>query len=246
MKSSQHLHKGIFHSAALLSSLVLIVALFGGCYAVQKSTDYYGVHTTRQNVVFLLDVSGSMEGKQEGTLQDRAEGEAAERAGRAVEQTIGGAVGRAIGGQVRGEATKLGAAKRELIPAIRGLADSSLFALVTFGDGIDPWFDDLVLATATAKNTTAVRVNSLSANGQTPMLAALERGFQYRGATTIFLMTDGQPTDSSADQIRERVRQLNAGGQIVLHTVGLGSDQDEAFLSALAQENGGQYVKRDR
>lgn len=232
--------------AARRFSPVLITVLLGGCYAIQRSADYYGVHTAGQDVVFLLDISGSMEGKQEGTLRDQAEGAAADAAGDVVERTVGGAVGRTLGGQVRGEATKLGAAKRELIPAIRGLEETSQFALVTFGDGVDTWHQDLVGAASTTRNTTIVRVNGLSADGGTPMLAALERAFQYQGVTTIFLMTDGQPTDSSADEIRERVRQLNGNDQIVLHTVGLGPDQDGAFLGALAQENGGQYVKKDR
>lgn len=229
-----------------VSFLFALITLVAGCYAVRKSADYYDVHTAGHNVVFLVDISGSMEGKQEGTLQDQVEGAAADAAGDIVERTVGGGIGRAIGGQVRGEATKLGTAKRELIPAIRGLEETSRFAVVTFGDGVSTWHEDLVPATSTTTNTTLVRVNGLSADGETAMLAALQRGFQYQGATTIFLVTDGQPTDSSGDEIRERVRQLNGDNRIVLHTVGLGPDQDGAFLAALAQENGGQYVNRDR
>ena len=86
-------------------------------------------------------------------------------------------------------------------------------------------------------------VNGLDANGGTPILAALERTFGVPGVTTVFLMTDGQPTDASADEIVQRSRQLNRGG-VTLHTIGLGPDQDADFLRRLAEANGGTYVDR--
>lgn len=76
------------------------------------------------------------------------------------------------------------------------------------------------------------------------MMAALERAFQFQGATTIFLMTDGMPTDSTTTQIMQRVAELNRGRSIKVNAIGLGPDQDAAFLAALAQQNGGQYINR--
>lgn len=215
-----------------------------GCYAVQKSADYYGVRTAGQNVVFLLDTSGSMEGKDEGTLENEVEQEAANQAANVAEDAIGGSIGEAVGGQVRGEATKLGAAKRELIPAVRGLEETSLYAIATFGSNVNTWHSSLVAATSVQRTADAARINGLDASGSTPMLAAIERGFQYSGATTFFLLTDGQPTDSNAGQILERVRELNENSGIIIHTIGFGEDKDEDFLRQLAEENGGQYVDR--
>jgi uncharacterized protein YegL len=229
-----------------LSLLLALGLSLSGCYAVSNASDYYGIDTkvAGMNAVFLVDVSGSMEGKQEGTVADQVRGEAASRAGRTVERAIGGRVGRALGGQVRGEATKLGGAKRELIPVIRGLDASSRFTVLTFGDNTRLWRDELVEASAANKNLATAHVNGLDANGGTPILGAIERAFQVRGATTLFLMTDGEPTDASADRILERTRQLNASRRMVIHTVGLGADQNEDFLRTLAEQNGGTFVER--
>jgi hypothetical protein len=60
----------------------------------------------------------------------------------------------------------------------------------------------------------------------------------------IFFVSDGQPTDAGANEILARVRELNGTRKIVVSTVGLGGDQDEKFLAALAAENGGKYVKK--
>lgn len=227
-----------------LLSLLLVTGSLGGCYAIQSSTDYYGLQTTGENIVFLIDVSGSMEGKQEGTAEDQLRGTVATEAGKQVQNLIGGTIGQFVGQQVRSEATKLGAAKRELIPAIRGLGESNYFSIVTFGSNIDPWHQQMIPASPSAKNAAMLRINQLSAQGGTPMLAALEQGFQYRGATTIFVMTDGKPTDSSAARIIQRVSELNRDGAIKVNTIGLGPDQDASFLATLAQQNGGHYISR--
>ncbi|WP_420454671.1 VWA domain-containing protein [Rubrivirga sp.] len=228
---------------SLLFALVLVA--LPGCYAVQSSADYYGLDTTLpgEGVVFVVDVSGSMEGKQEGTLEDQARGVAARQAGSAVQRTVGGRVGRLLGGQVRGEATKLGGAKRELIPVLRGLDPTTRFTILTFGDHVDFWRSDLVEATGATKNLGAVHVNGLDANGGTPIQEALERALAVPGATTVFLMTDGQPTDASTAEILATAQARN-GGRIRLHTVGLGPDHDGDFLAELAASNGGQYIDR--
>jgi hypothetical protein len=56
--------------------------------------------------------------------------------------------------------------------------------------------------------------------------------------------SDGQPTDSSPDRILEEVRTLNAQRRLTISTIGLGGDQNERFLAALASENGGHYVRK--
>jgi hypothetical protein len=48
----------------------------------------------------------------------------------------------------------------------------------------------------------------------------------------------------NAREILTRVQTLNSGRRLVVSTVGLGDDQDQGFLTALATENGGQYIKR--
>lgn len=227
-----------------LLSMAMVSASLGGCYTFQASSDYYGLQTANENVVFLVDVSGSMEGKQEGSIQDKATVALAAEAGNTLQSRIGGELGSILKTQLVKQSTKLGAAKRELIPTIRGLNEGQHFSIVTFGNSAESWYPQVTPATPVTKNTAMLRVHQLSADGGTSMMTALERAFQYRGATTIFLMTDGRPTDSSAAQILRRVGELNRGGTVKVNTIGLGPDQDAAFLAALAQQNSGNYINR--
>ncbi len=233
-----------------MQKILLCVALglalpIAGCHTLQSSSDYYGISTAGKNIVFVIDISGSMEGKQEGTLQDRAQGEVADRAGREAERVVGGVVGRALGNQVRQQTTKLAGAKRELAPAIRGLEESSLFTILTFGENVQAWQNELVPSTSGNKSIAISYVNGLDADGGTPMLAALERAFRIPRTDAIFLMTDGQPTDATASEILSRVRSLNANRRVALYTIGLGPDQDEEFLAELARQNAGAFVRRE-
>lgn len=229
-------------SALRFLLVTTLISGLAGCYAFQSSTEYYGLNTTNENVVFLVDISGSMEGKQEGTAQDQLLGNLAVEAGKQVQGLVGGYAGKLLGQQVTSQSTKLGAAKRELIPAIRGLKETQKFAIVTFGGVIDPWHQNMIPATELSKNTEILKVNQLSSIGGTSMKAALEQAFVYRDVTTIFLMTDGMPTDATAKQIIQRVGEMNRGRAIKLNTIGLGSDQNSSFLEALAAQNSGKYI----
>lgn len=219
-----------------------IIVLLSGCYAVKSSNNYYGVKTANQNVVFLLDRSGSMEGKDEGVVSNAVQTQVLNKSASAAQSKIGGIVGNLVGNQIRSEGSKMGAAKRALIPAVRGLELPSRYSVVTFGGQVDTWHDQMVPAAPTQKNVDIVRINQVSAAGGTPMLTALERGFQYPDATAIFLLTDGQPTDSNNASILARVATLNATRRVTIHTIGFGEDKDAAFLRQLAQENGGEYI----
>ena len=229
---------------ARAAAAVLAFAVLPGCYLFQSSETFYGLQTAGAKVVFVIDISGSMEGKNEGTLADRAVGVAAQTGSNAVSGLVGGPIGSFLGQQASSEITKLGGAKRELIPALQGLPESSSFSIVTFGNDVKPWFRGMVPAGSDNKNMGVVFVKQLEANGGTPAGKALEVAFGYPDATAIFFLSDGQPTDAGPDQILAQVRSLNAQRHVPVSTVGLGGDQDERFLTALATENGGHYVRK--
>ncbi len=62
----------------------------------------------------------------------------------------------------------------------------------------------------------------------------------------IYLLSDGDPTTGtriSSHAIRQRVRDLNAVTRTAVHAIGIAPDaRSEAFLRALAAENGGRFV----
>lgn len=227
---------------ALLFGLLLVAGT--GCYMVSSSSTFYGLKTEGQKVIFLVDVSGSMEGKDEGNLADRAVAQATATGGEAVGGAIGGDVGSFIGQQTASEATKLGGAKRELIPALQGLPESSSFSIITFGDETKEWYQGMVPATSTNRNLAVAFVKELHADGGTPAGEALAKALSAGNANLVFFVSDGQPTDSSAKDILAHVRELNAQHKVTISSVGLGDDQDPQFLAELAKENGGQYVKK--
>jgi uncharacterized protein YegL len=227
-------------------TLILLgtTGLTSGCYLFQSSETFYGLKTSGQKVVFVVDISGSMEGKNEGTIQDRVTGMAVQASGNAIGNAIGGSLGSFVGQQSTSEVTKLGGAKRELIPALQGLPDTSSFSIITFGNDVKPWLLGMSAADGKNRNIAAAFVKDLEANGGTPARRALEEAFKYSDATLIFFVSDGQPTDSNAADILARVHELNAQRHVVVSTVGLGGDQDERFLTDLAAQNGGRYVKK--
>lgn len=230
-------------------TIALTMALLAapGCYLFQRSETFYGLQTAGQRIVFVVDISGSMEGKNEGSLQDQVTGAAVQASGNAMGRFIGGSVGSFVGKQTASEATKLGGAKRELIPAIQGLPEGSSFALVTFGRDVKPWMLGMAPATAQNKNIALATIKQLEANGGTPARKALEAAFDFSDATLVLFVSDGRPTDGSDRDILARVEALNAGRggrRVTVSAIGLGEDQDETFLTALASQNGGQYVKK--
>ncbi len=229
--------------------MVLVVSLFvvfafTGCYMFAKSDTYYGVNTLDKNIIFLVDISGSMEGKNEGNVTDKLRAEAMGRAGDKVGDMIGGKVGGLVSGQVKKESTKLASAKRELLPAIRGLQPATNFTVITFSSKVDMWKTMLVPATDKNKSLAMAYVKKLSASGGTNAMAGLKRSFSVDGADIIFFLSDGHPSDARPAAIIKNVDKLNSAGKVSIYSIGLGDDKDEAFMEELAHENNGKYVER--
>jgi uncharacterized protein YegL len=223
---------------------LLVVFSFSGCYMFQKQKTFYGMSTDAKNIVFVIDLSGSMEGKSEGGVQGRATAAAANAGANVIERTVGGTVGRVAGSQLRSQTTKLGAAKRELIPTLKGLPETSKFTLLTFDDQVKTMPGGPMTASSTNKNVASLFVDRLSSGGSTSAKAALEAAFRIANIDAIFFLSDGQPTDASADEILRLVTTRNRTKRVVVNTVGLGEDQDENFMRTLASQNGGQYFKK--
>lgn len=93
-----------------LFALAFATVLLSSCYAITKSENYYGINTVGQNVVFLLDTSGSMEGKDEGTIGGEISRQVVEQSAGVVQNAVGGFLGNLAGKQISSQATKLGAA----------------------------------------------------------------------------------------------------------------------------------------
>ena len=239
-----------------IAPLILIALVFAlattGCYMFRSADDYYGLELqeAQDRVLFVVDVSGSMEGKAEGEtpqgrLSTRATDEAISLGTRATTDRLSGRAGRKLGSaaedRAREETTKLGAAKRELLPMIRGLEEHVHFNILLFGHEISEWEGQMVPATEESRSDARSFVRDLSARGGTPALGVLERAFEDE-VDVIFFVSDGIPTDARPQRILDEVSEWNRERGIVIHTIGLGDDMDEVFMDRLAEQNGGEFV----
>jgi uncharacterized protein YegL len=219
------------------------VAMLALCPA-RLGAQYYGIDIPAAPVVFLVDVSGSMEQRDEG---GRAAAGVRSRIIQGVEgevgRRLGGRAGQIAGNRLRREASELGAATRELsLTALRSMPSGSTFNIITFGGSVTEWREGFVPAHTTNSILAATHLQRLSASGGTPMLQALRRAFAYREVATIFLLSDGAPTDASAAQVLQAVERMNEGRYVTINTIGVGPDQNADLLCRLAERNGGVYV----
>lgn len=201
---------------------------------------FYGIETKSKNLVFVVDVSGSM----------------AEPATYVPDANSGG---NAPAGGPKGK-RKIDIARWELSKAIAQLPENARFNIVTFHSDVKVYSPTkMVIATKANKAAAQAFAEKLEPQDATNIMDALEKAFDlagggkmqvdenYKGGVdTIFFMTDGTPTiGKSLDPkvIGDTVQKWNAVRKIRIHCIGIGKHAEE-LLKRLADESGGTYVKR--
>jgi hypothetical protein len=208
-----------------------------------KEGHFYGISTRSKRVLYLIDVSGSMT-------------KVVDPHGKAALSETGGwendpsrpAPGR----------TRMEIAQNELRRAIGRLPPGSRFSMIFYNHAVRLWAPELREATPKARKEALEAVAALRPSGATFTLGALREAFALaakEGAEvdTIFLLSDGAPTDDSLPEakvmdpgiILDAVRVWNRHGGIVIHTIAIDLP-DTYFLKTLAAENGGVFVERRR
>ncbi|MDF1800817.1 MAG: VWA domain-containing protein [Planctomycetota bacterium] len=202
----------------------------------QVGLTFFGLRTESQKVLFVLDVSGSMEFPMvttSGTGGARGDGE-----------------------------QRMTVAKRELLKALGGIKEGGTFNLVLYASDVWTWADDPVEMDADSRAAVTEFVESIKPVGGTNIYGAMALGLkEARGSKkkkgaprwvepaydTIFLLSDGMPSMGVAtdrDGILGMVTEENADLGIVIHTIGLSSDQDAVLMRSLAEQNHGTYAAR--
>jgi HEAT repeat protein len=144
--------------------------------------------------------------------------------------------------EMTGTESRIDQAKKELQRVLSQLGSNAQVNMVFFDDRIEPWKKGLVPIKANLKEAQAI-VQKLAPRGQTNIMDSLEFAFAQKEADTIYLLSDGDPTNGRVidpDDILREVRRINRLRQIVIHTISFGASR---FMRALAAENGGQYVE---
>ncbi len=195
---------------------------------------YYGIKTYSKKVIFVLDISDSMNDSAEETVVP-----------------LSGIPKRT--GNLR---PKILVARDHLTQALVALPESATFNIVVYNKYVSTWKPKMVLANKRSKNEAIAYVLNLQAMEATNIMDALDAAFRFGGVSlrdkyypsevdTIFFLTDGKATDGRLQDTKEimaEVKRINKIGKVTLHTIGIGYLHDRPFLETLAKENGGTYV----
>jgi HEAT repeat protein len=213
--------------------------------ALREAHLFYGIPTRTKRVLYVIDISGSM---------TRSAGHAARP-----DRSVG------VGDRASRNRTRLDVAQDELKRAIGELSADANFSIIFFNHSVQVWDRELQKATPEIRRAARDAVMAARPSGATFTLGALREAFAVAGVLgaeggaksggalvdTIFLLSDGAPTDAKLDDARlmdpsiilEAVRCWNRGHGIVIHTIAI-DVQDSRFLRELAADNGGQFAER--
>lgn len=201
---------------------------------------FFGISTDSRRVLFVLDLSGSMNFAM--VPRDNPEDEA----GKPFDMPQGD------------EPSRLAVAKTELLRALGGIDQGSVFNLVMYASDVWTWKDELVEMEDDTRAAVATYLEDLKAVGATNLYSALEVALDLAGADadekweepeidTIFVLSDGRPSvglSIDAEEILALVKERNEAAGITIHTIGLSGAQDAYLLRSLAEQNGGTYAAR--
>ncbi|MCH2102162.1 MAG: VWA domain-containing protein, partial [Planctomycetes bacterium] len=177
----------------------------------RTGASFWGMPIVSRRVVFVLDTSGSMNQKFGQAARYGAKG-----------------------------ATRLSAAKAQLIGALQMLPEGTLFNIITFDTRGDRWKDEMTVLGDTTRSEASQWVTALGTRGATNVFDALEKAFALENMDTLYLLSDGQPAGGKIDDpllLRHEVHAWNATRRIPIHTISLGGDV--ALLRRLAEDSGG-------
>ena len=219
-------------------------------YVTAPSASFVGIDTPSRRILFVIDVSGSME--QQVTDLERF----------------------ADGGYPSMQ--RMDIVKTELARTVARLEGYVEFNILAFATEVDAWKKKPVAANVLNKSSAANWIERLeaiggqskedlaraglqaSANleaGRTNTWGALaaalaigsgedaDRGYA-EVLDTVFFLSDGRPTYglyTDPDDILRAVREANALRKVAIHTIGIG-DFEVDFMQSLAAQNGGVFV----
>jgi hypothetical protein len=133
----------------------------------------------------------------------------------------------------------------ELLAAVEKLGGDARVNVVFFNSEVWRWHDGLVKATKGAQARLAAKLRTITPRGGTYLWDGLAAAFEDEEAETIFLLSDGQPSGGrlTADaDILKAAKEKNRFRRVAIHCVAVG--MDSTLLRDLAEQNGGDYVRR--
>lgn len=185
---------------------------------------FYGIRTLSKQLVFVIDISRSM--------NDAAEAKPAASTGKRDPYPA-----------PRGN-RKLDIAKWQLHRAVQELPKDAVFNIVVYSESYKVWEKEPVAATPRNKKMAHRFIDQLNGNGTTNIGDSLDAALG-QDADTLFLLSDGNPNRgrvSDLEKLLEYVLGRNRRARRVVHTIGIGEAEGSSFLKELARGTGGRYV----
>ncbi|HWO21138.1 MAG TPA: VWA domain-containing protein [Kofleriaceae bacterium] len=204
---------------------------------VSVQISFFGIPLAgSQDVVFVLDRSGSMSGIAAGF------------AGEDVGMSKTGAVLAGLGAtlvnaKAKALPSKMEAAKEELARTLAAMPDGTRFMIVFFDDAISAFSPRMLTLEPQTRAAAIAFVRGIKPGGSTAAVPALRLAYEA-GAARVVLLSDGLAnTGGGGDTLLAEARGVMRAG-VRFDTVGLGIDQDSQLMTALAAESGGMAIKR--
>jgi hypothetical protein len=154
-----------------------------------------------------------------------------------------------VSGSMKGK--KLVDARDQLRYALQALPVDAKFGLLRFNIRPERWSNQLADATPANRSAALSWMEDVEPEEGTNILNALSDALLVAGvnqrrlaADTIYLVTDGRQSLGKPESVMKRIRERNPWGKVIIHVIAIGDDADVDFLRALAEENGGTFVRR--
>ncbi len=187
-----------------------------------------------QDVVFVLDGSGSMNEPAQGRIAQLAPTQPTATASQPAAQPTAQPV---AASSVR---TKMSVADDELLDALSKLPEGTRLNVVFFNETIDAFAPGIVAIEGPARDQLAMFVKRTAPNGGTALAPALRAAF-LMNPRRIVLLSDGLGNiGGDAESVLRDAREAIRGG-VRIDTVGIGGNQDAELMRSLAAESGGLY-----
>lgn len=201
--------------------------------------EFFGVPLDdASDVLFVLDVSGSMDGRASGAIATLPGHPKDAPADPNVDPN---AVvdPNAPAPPPPGPPSKIEVARAELLVALERLPPETRTNVIFFADGLLAFSDRSVALDGEQRARLMDFVASADANGSTALAPALRAAFLL-GTPRVVLLSDGQGNVGGDDyDVLRDAREAMRGG-VRIDTIGIG-DHDRELMQALAAESGGLY-----
>lgn len=213
--------------------------------AMQGATvpEFFGIPLDdAHDIVFVLDVSGSMSERAEGRAAQIAVANQPTPAPGSPPPPAPDTPGPPPGAQAPAPTvpTKIEVAKTELVEAVQRLPAGTRVDVVFFNHDLDAYAPDLVALDDASRSNITSFVEATTAMGSTALAPALRAAFVMNPRRVVLLSDGLGNVGGGPDAVLRDAREAIRGG-VRIDTVGLGAGQDAQLMSALANESGGLY-----